>query len=179
MFPPRNRSAMLGQKAGGKNPASSSSSLVRPYDPTIQADELQAFQDQQRRRGNIIPMPDAIDLASQTVASQSRIQCNYTPFPFVGTLPGSSGDSQILIPRNNNRSNFYVINLSTNMIFMSFGPHTPNLPGIPVPSGQFFTESNGVIGIDDIYINAGGGGPLVNAKVLGYEGVPTITTPSG
>lgn len=175
-----------GLKSGSKDPAAH---LVgrRPYDPTIQADQLQSFQDQRRQRGNMVSMHDALDLASQTVASQSRVQCTYTSFSVVSVVsadnPDTRFENKLLVPANKNRSSLYVINLSDDIIYMSFGPAFINDPlgivfGFPLAqagsaiSKVLFREKNGVICTDDIYItnlNAN-----TDVGIQAYEGVPSM-----
>lgn len=158
-------------KAGSKDPRAIVRN-VRGYDPTIQADQLQFSQQNQATQANTIPLSDAIDTSSQSFASQSRIQADYTPFPFIGDLTAAQ---ELLIPRNTNRSNFYVINLSADTIFLSLGTVNPQLPGFPIASMGYFSETNGVIGINDIYISSGAG--TISGLVLGYEGIPIIGGP--
>lgn len=158
-------------KAGSKNP-SLLFGRVAPYSPIIQADQLQFARKAVAEAGNTIPLPLANRNASQTPANQARIQAEYTQYPFLGTLGPSP---VLLIPRNTNRSNFYVINLTGGTpIFMSFGvTGNPGLMGFPIAGNEWFSETNGVISINDIYISCGSS---TTVSVLGYEGIPSIGT---
>lgn len=159
-------------KAGAKDPRF----LVRntqPYDPSIQPDQVQFSQKIATEAGNFVPLADAVDQASQSFASQSRIQADYTPFPFFGTLP-QVANGIILIPRNPNRSDLIVQNLSAKTIYISFGPTSSPFYGFIIPTTQAFFLSNGIIPINDIYINAGAA-DQAGIAILGYEGIPAIT----
>lgn len=160
-------------KAGSKDPRAMVNN-AGPYSPGIQADQVQFRNDGNARRGNMVPMSDAVDNAALTPSNQSRIQCDYTQFPYIGPL--NVGMPKLLIPRNPNRSNFYVINLSPAnvVIYMSFGTPSGTLLGFPLNDLAWFSEENSVTGINDIYISAATNFGAV--AVLGYEGVPIIAS---
>lgn len=146
-----------------------------PYDPTIQADEVQNWQTRQRMAtpGVMVPLSEATDAASNSFANQARLLADYTPYAFTSLLTAAG---MLLIPRNTNRTDWAVINNSASTIFVSLGAivHGDNA-GFPVPAGEYFQQSNGVTAVNDIYISTGGAASFA-ALVLGYEGVPVIGT---
>lgn len=158
-------------KAGAKDPRPMARNAA-PFSTSYQPDQYQTLSDQRREAGNFIPLTDAAAQSAESPSNQSRIQCEYVPFPFVGSL--AKGVPQLIIPRNGQRSNLYIINLSLVTVYMSFGTVQQALLGIPIAANDFFSEKNGVIGINDIYITAPA--DVASAFVLGYEGVPIIGT---
>lgn len=161
-------------RAGLKDPSILNNQ--RPYAPTRQMDELLLAQKRAASIGNTIPMSEAIEIASQTPAAQSRIQADYTQYLFQGKV--LDANPRILIPRNLNRSNWYVINNTVaKTIYVTFGPVATQLTpviGFPVLPGTWMGETNGVISINDIYIHSD-----VSAStfvVLGYEGIPPLVS---
>lgn len=172
-MPGRTPPTLIGTwKSGSKNPQTALAGS-QPYSPSYQADQQQFYNDRAAEYGNTVPLSDAVDSAAQSPASQSRIQADYTPYSFIGSL---TLVGQLLIPRNANRSDFLVANLSAGVIFVSYGPASnANVLGIPVAANATYSPTNGAVGINDIWIYAN---PTANCVVLGYEGVPAFGTPS-
>lgn len=173
------RSPLLFQgalKSGAKDPRALVRN-VRGYDPARQADQAQfrALSDQVDY--GVAPLSDAVKQSAQTFASSSRIQVNYTSFPYIGNIPSAQQGGVLVLPRNNNRSNFYMINLSGSLVYLTFDAiSNPLVYGIPIPNNDKFSETNGVVGVNDIYIN-GGNAPVAGGVILAYEGVPILTSP--
>lgn len=179
----------LPRKAGLKNAQMLFGGLP-PYDPSIQADQAQFARKNRAENGNTIPLGEAAQQLLDSIGNNSRIAADYTAYSFEDF--STIIFPRVLIPRNSNRSNFYVINSSAeSIVWVSFGfpqgwppaGHSPFVFGQPfppigftvAPRGGVFAEENGIIGIDDIYISAFklGANPDQFA-VLGFEGVPPL-----
>lgn len=166
-----------GLKAGSKDPRALVRN-VRGYHPTIQADQLQFYQQNQATQAGTVPLHEAVAKSSRSYANQSRIQTDYTIFrvvQFLGPIP------VLIIPRNRNRSQFYISNLGEFTFFLSFetpiraqvgGASQPL--GFPVMPGKTFSETNGVISTNDIYISNFFDDAFIKVEALAYEGIPAI-----
>lgn len=162
-----------GVKAGNKDPRRMVQN-ARAFSPAYQPDQYQFLQDQVAAQGNFVPLDDAMKAASATPANQSRIQCDYAPFRFSGLLL----EPYLLVPRNPNRSNLYVANLTTAVaVMISFGLQKAynNFPGFFLsPFGTknaTFSEGNSVTGVNEVWLI-----PTIalHINILAYEGTPVI-----
>lgn len=156
-------------KAGAKDPRGMVRNS-RPYDPSVQPDQVQFARKIATEAGNFVPLADAMAQATQSYANKSRIQADFVAFYYSGLIDRNT--PQLLIPRNANRSHFYILNFSGSYLFASYGAASGEFPGITIPPLLYYGPSNGVISIDEIWINSMSGSSHVD--VLGYEGTPPI-----
>lgn len=167
-----------GTKSGSKNPAQFSNT-PQPFNPVYSPDQRQFYNARANEYGNTIDIATAQDRANQSLPAVSRVQVDYTPFMFTG-VPDVGGT--ILIPRNANRLNWYIINCGETVVTFSFGQISNNgaFPnwgfslhtGVVAPFVNWFSEENGAVGINDIYVYPQAQGATIN--ILGYEGVAIL-----
>lgn len=100
--------------------------------------------------------------------------------PFVATLTAIQ-KPVLLIPRNKNRKSFFIANPNAASIGWSYGYPagvflrvTPQPLGAWVGSNGFFSEQNGSVSIDDVWVWADESFATFPAPVLGYEGRPAL-----
>lgn len=88
----------------------------------------------------------------------------------------------LLIPTNTKRMGFVITNLSGSEIWFSYDypasmqvAGAATLIGLPIPTGAYFLESNGLASINDIYVWTNDAEADFNIGVGGFEAVVTIT----
>lgn len=88
----------------------------------------------------------------------------------------------LLIPTNNKRMGFVVTNLSGSEIWFSYDypaklqvAGAATFLGLPIPSGAYFLESNGLASVNDIWVWTNDGDADFNIGVGGFEAVVTIS----
>lgn len=183
-FPGHSR-LLIGAKAGSKNPGYISPTPTSS--PAYQPDMAQNYLQDRAMYDNTIPLSDAQDLANVSLPSVSRVQVDYSTFMFAG-LGVASG--KVLIPRNPNRLNWYILNCGSKPALWTFGSISNNGGGPPswgfyLPSPleaaanqpSFFGEMNNAVGINDIVVYPVAAGDTLS--LIGYEGVAVLPTTGG
>lgn len=164
------------RKAGSKDPRAMVN-RARPYSPDPQADQVQNYL-RTLDPGRELTLPEAQELAALKISNRNRVLCDYAVFSYYeDTFVTTEVFRHLLIPRNLNRSNFYVINLAATAISVSFD-NSLFMGGLGYPlgffleQGQWFSDDNAVIGVNDIYVNVSIG--TIPISFMGFEGTPAI-----
>jgi hypothetical protein len=176
---------LIGAKAGSKNPGQVSRTPTS--NPAYQPDMVQNYIQDAAMYDNTINLPEAQEIANNSLPAVSRVQVDYTTFMFAGI--GITG-GKILIPRNPSRLNWYIANCGNKPALFTFGGISNNGAGppswgfyLPYPLEPnayfppFFSESNGAVGINDIVVYPVTAGDTLN--IIGYEGIAALQKPGG
>lgn len=141
----------------------------RSFQPDIASENVVSRGSQQRQ----VSFTDVIKyLDSRNVPPQLR------QTPYVVKI-AALNTPYLLIPANPNRMSFNVIGSGADASFAFVSYNYPlkssagNYMGFPVSNSQNFSEGNGTVSIDDIYITAIDEG-LAGSSFLAYEGVLAI-----
>lgn len=149
---------------------------------SIQPDMSQGEYLRRDFENNDIPFEDVIRLLD---AKNLPPQIRQTPY---STMFTASNQTVLLIPSNPNRMSFTVAIIDTNsipsqdLVMFSYGPPVPGFQvnnigfGVPIAVNSSFSEGNGTVSIDDIYVIVGN--LTHNLLVVGYEGLLAIESHS-